>query len=59
MTDTFFEFALVLIVCFLAGYGLIDLIFSQLFGIKLVINDPQGNPVKYRLKNGKLRRIGS
>lgn len=53
MTDTF-----ILIVCFLAGYGLTDLIFSQLFGVKLIIKNSEGMPVKYRLKNGKLRRIG-
>ena len=44
-------------VCFMAGYGITGLLFRWLFGIRITINDQNGQPQKYRLKNGILRRL--
>lgn len=44
-------------VCFMASYGMVDLLFRWLFGIRITINDQNGHPRKYRLKNGVLRRL--
>lgn len=57
MVDSPMLYLAILIVSLFAGYSMTDLVFRWLFGIRIVINDKNGRPVKYRLKKGHLRRL--
>tara|TARA_Y100000296_G_C5143950_1_gene242622 strand:- start:557 stop:727 length:171 start_codon:yes stop_codon:yes gene_type:complete len=45
------------VLLFFAAYGATEMFLKSVFGINIVIKDQDGNRVKYRLKNGSLRRI--
>ena len=45
------------VLLFFAAYGATGMFLNSVFGINIVIKDQDGNRVKYRLKNGNLRRV--